>query len=136
MARFDVHQGGGTGGDKEKGAGPVTLFEKLADHLSYTGRVSTIFGEAVEREGVTVIPVAKAKWALGGGGGHRRPGAQEGMGGGGGVNVAPVGYIEIRNGESRFRPIWDPVTTFAAGFAAGAALVFLVSRLRGRDEGE
>ncbi|HYG65109.1 MAG TPA: spore germination protein GerW family protein [Thermoanaerobaculia bacterium] len=136
MTRFDVHQGGGTGGSKDKDAGPITLFERLADHLSYTGRATTVFGEAIERDGVTVIPVAKAKWALGGGGGHRRPGNQEGMGGGGAVNVAPVGYIEIRNGESRFRPIWDPVTTFAASVAAGAALVFLLSRLRGKDEEE
>jgi uncharacterized spore protein YtfJ len=125
-----VHQGGGAGGDQEKDAGPVTLFERLADHLSYTGRATTVFGEAVERDGVTIIPVAKAKWGLGGGGGHRRPGAQEGLGGGGGVVATPVGYIEIRNGESRFRPIWDPMTMLAAGLAAGAALFLAVSRLR------
>ena len=111
-------------------ATPGTLFERLAEKLGVAASSTTIFGEAVERDGVTVIPVAKARWGLGGGGGHRRTGANEGMGGVGGVIVNPVGYIEIRAGESRFRPIWDPATT-VLGAAAGALTLFVLRRLLG-----
>jgi hypothetical protein len=112
------------------GESPVSFFERFAETLGVTARSSTVFGEAVERDGVTVIPVAKARWGLGGGGGHRRPGAQEGMGGGGGVIVAPVGYIEIKGGESRFRPIWDPMTVVGAAAAGVFLLVFGLRRAR------
>jgi len=78
----------------------------LADHLlqrigSTVGErvsVSTVFGEAVEREGITVIPVARARFAFGGGGGGGRREGEEGSGGGGGgaAIVNPAGYIEVR----------------------------------------
>jgi uncharacterized spore protein YtfJ len=130
MRRFGVHEGGEGGA----GAGnilPASLLERFADKLGVSARAATVFGEAVEREGVTVIPVAKAKWGMGGGGGHRRPGAQEGMGGGGGVTVTPVGYIEIRDGQSSFRPIWDPATRIAAGIGSGLVLVLVLRGLAG-----
>src|SRR5712691_4977917 len=83
-----------------------TFLERLAETLGMHAQASAIFGEPVERDGVTVIPVAKARWGLGGGGGHKAEG--EGSGGGGGVIVSPVGYIELKDGESRFRPVQDP----------------------------
>ena len=107
---------------------PATFFEKLAEKLGVAARAATVFGEAVERDGVTVIPVAKARWGLGGGGGRRGMAArQEGMGGGGGVIVQPVGYIEIKHGESRFRPIVTPWTWLALA-AAGSFLLFGLTR--------
>lgn len=112
-------------------APPVTFFEKLAEKLGAVAQASTVFGEAVERDGVTVIPVAKARWGLGGGGGRRGMAfGQEGMGGGGGVIVQPVGYIEVKDGETRFRPIITPGTWLAA--AAGGALILfgLIKRIR------
>ena len=75
----------------------------LADRLGVAARSSTIFGEPVERPGVTVIPVAKARWGFGGGAG--RSGEERGVGGGGGVQVSPVGYIEVRDGQTQFRRI-------------------------------
>src|SRR4029453_15935495 len=45
------------------------LLERVGQTVGERAHVSTIFGEAVEREGVTVIPVAKARFGLGGGGG-------------------------------------------------------------------
>jgi uncharacterized spore protein YtfJ len=115
---------------------PLSLFEKLAEKLGVAASAATIYAEAVERDGVTVIPVAKARWGLGGGGGHRRHGANEGVGGGGGVIVDPVGYIEIRAGRTRFRPIWEPAKTLT--LAAGGALVLLALRqiLRRRAGGD
>ena len=82
----------------------------MAEKLGAVARAATVFGEPVEREGITVIPVAKARWGFGGGAGQRKDegggGTQEdGAGGGGGVQVTPVGFIEIKNNEANFRPI-------------------------------
>jgi uncharacterized spore protein YtfJ len=75
---------------------------------------SAVFGDAVTRDGVTVIPVAKVRWGFGGGSGtgsdHDADGkgdVGEGAGGGGGVMASPLGYIEIRDGEAVFRRIKD-----------------------------
>ena len=112
-------------------AGSGTLLERLAEKLGVAARASTVFGEAVERDGMTVIPVAKARWGLGGGSNkHGIAGRREGVGGGGGVIVQPVGFIEMSNGESRFRPIVTPGTWL--GIAALAGL-FLLALVRARD---
>src|SRR5436305_2470774 len=110
-------------------AGSGTLFERLAEKLGVAARASTIFGEAVERDGLTVIPVARARWGLGGGGGkHGIAGRREGMGGGGGVIVQPVGFIEMSNGESRFRPIVTPGTWLGIAALGGLLLLALARR--------
>ncbi|HEX3555851.1 MAG TPA: spore germination protein GerW family protein [Thermoanaerobaculia bacterium] len=110
-------------------AGAGTLFERLAEKLGVAARASTVFGEAVERDGMTVIPVARARWGLGGGGGkHGIAGRREGLGGGGGVIVQPVGFIEMSNGESRFRPIVTPGTWLGIAALGGLLLLALVRR--------
>src|SRR5258708_8627856 len=69
---------------------------------------------------MTVIPVAKARWGLGGGSGKNGiAGRREGMGGGGGVIVQPVGFSEVSNGESRFRPILTPRAWLAIPAVSG-----------------
>ena len=60
------------------------LLERVGQTVGERANVSTIFGEAVEREGVTVIPVAKARFGFGGGGGSGSREGDEGSGGGGG----------------------------------------------------
>jgi len=98
---------------------PVRLVERLADRLGSSAHATAVFGEPIERDGVTVIPVAKARWGVGGGGGRpparagegpgERPAGPEGesTGGGGGVAVAPVGFIEVSADGARFRRIVD-----------------------------
>ena len=75
----------------------------LAEKLGAAAKASVVFAEPVERDGVTVIPVAKARWGFGGGAGRRKN--EDGVGGGGGAQVSPIGFIELRNGEARFRRI-------------------------------
>ncbi len=75
----------------------------IAEKLGAVARGSTIFSEPVEREGITVIPVSRARWGFGGGVGHRKD--ENGAGGGGGVDVKPVGFIEIKLGHAEFKPI-------------------------------
>ena len=110
------------------------FFEKLAEKLGVTARASTIFGEAVERDGVTVIPVARARWGLGGGsgrGGIGRRSRAASQGGGGGVIVEPVGFIEVRSGEARFRPISKTPRTVSLALAGVAIAAILAFRRRG-----
>lgn len=92
----------------EKTSSADRFIGTMAEKLGAVARAATVFGEPVERAGVTVIPVAKARWGFGGGAGQRKDedGEQEeGAGGGGGVQVTPVGFIEITDHAANFRPI-------------------------------
>jgi uncharacterized spore protein YtfJ len=97
-----------------------SFVEGLAHRIGLTVNARYIYGEPVERDGVTVIPVAKAAYGFGGGGGKKAK--EGGLGGGGGVMLTPVGYIEIKHGETRFRPTRD---LLAVSIIAAAPLVWL-----------
>src|SRR4051812_16804758 len=97
-------------------AGQDTLLDTLAERLGGTANVATIFGTAIERDGVTVIPVGRAAYAFGGGSGTRR--GEGGSGGGGAVKVVPAGYIEIRADAVRYRPIRNWMVMLPAMLAA------------------
>ncbi|MBD2768377.1 sporulation protein [Hymenobacter sp. BT664] len=92
---------------------PPSLAERLAQILSSSVTARTVYGEAVSRDGVTVIPVARAMYGFGGGSGTG-PNAQGGTGGGGGVTLSPMGFIELKEGSSRFRPIRNSVVPLVA----------------------
>ena len=99
------------------------VVERLAEHLG-SANARTIYGSPIERNGTTVIPVAKLRYGFGGGSGHKLSKGAEGTGGGGGVNISPVGYIEMRDGVARFRRIRTTSPVLAAlGFGVAAWLV-------------
>src|SRR6266568_3085238 len=79
-------------GTQERSQLVTELLERIGETVGNRAQVSTIFGEPVQREGVTVIPVAKARFGFGGGGGSGSREGDEGSGGGGGGGVA-VGPI-------------------------------------------
>ena len=89
--------------DVEKPNSANQFISTIAEKLGAVARASTIYSEPVEREGITVIPVARARWGFGAGVGHRKD--EDGAGGGGGVQVTPAGFIEIKNGQAQFKPI-------------------------------
>ena len=99
---------------------PSSLVEKLAQQLSASVSVQTIYGSPIVGEGVTVIPVAKARYGFGGGGGggekqqENGPQSGGGSGGGGGVSLTPVGYIELREGRARFKRIHSTTVPLVA----------------------
>jgi uncharacterized spore protein YtfJ len=103
------------------------LLERIGQTVGKTAQVGTIFGEPVEREGVTVIPVGKARFGFGGGGGggSREGGAGSGGGGGGGVVVSPIGFIEVRDRTAEFRRISTPTDLLALVAAASFAALAL-----------
>jgi uncharacterized spore protein YtfJ len=91
------------------------LLQRIGQAVGDRAKVSTVFGEPVERDGITVIPVAKARFGFGGGGGAGAREGEEGSGGGGGGGafVSPVGYIEVRDGSAQFKRISTPVDLLA-----------------------
>ena len=105
-----------------------SLIESVIDRIGGQARASTIYGDPVERDGVTVIPVARATWGCGGSG--RDDEQQVGSGGGGGMLLSPVGYIEIRGGSSSFRPIFKPPLG-AISLVVGILLGLAIARIGG-----
>jgi uncharacterized spore protein YtfJ len=99
------------------------LLQRIGETVGDRAKASTIFGEPVEREGITVIPVAKAKFGFGGGGGEGKQGP--GRGGGGGAIVTPLGYIEVHDGAARFRRITRPADLLAVVATASLAALAL-----------
>jgi uncharacterized spore protein YtfJ len=100
------------------------LLERIGQTVGERAQASAIFGEPVEREGVTVVPVAKARFGFGGGGGGGTREEREGFGRGGGAGVAvtPIGYIEVRDGGSVFKRISTSTDLLALVAAASLAL--------------
>lgn len=107
-----------------------SFVERLAATIQTSANARQIFGDPVEKDGVTIIPVARVAWSFGGGGVGQGPG--ERGGGGGGAHVTSIGYIEVRDGASEFKPIHDPadvamlILAGIGGVLAGVILSKLV----------
>ena len=112
---------------------------RLAESLGANAAASAVFGTPVERDGVTVIPVARVRWGFGGGGGGPKAKAQDGWGGGGGVQAAPLGFIEVRDGGAQYRRIRDPLRLAIAvlllplSFAAAGAVTIVTLKALARS---
>ncbi|MGI4739840.1 MAG: spore germination protein GerW family protein [Janthinobacterium lividum] len=118
----------------------AALLERLSQQLSTSATAQAVYGTPVERNGITIIPVAQARYGFGGGGGSGTKAGGEaggGMGAGAGVSLTPVGYIELREGRSRFRPIRSSVVPLVA---VSGAIAWLLLRsvprlLKSRNKG-
>jgi uncharacterized spore protein YtfJ len=83
------------------------LLASMAEKVGATAKVSAVFGEPVERDGLTVIPVAQAMWGSGAGsGGSDEDGS--GSGAGGGALTRPLGYIELSGSSATYVPLQKP----------------------------
>jgi Sporulation protein YtfJ (Spore_YtfJ) len=103
--------------------------QALAAKIGADAGANAVFAKPVEREGVTVIPVARVRWGFGGGFGEGN-GASGGSGGGGGVQASPMGFIEIHDGTAEYKSVRDPLRLAIAWLllpvsAAAAALVMV-----------
>ena len=85
----------------------------LADRIGARFSATTVYGAPIERDGVTVVPVAAARLGIGAGSGSDPSKGQDGEGGGGGGGVTPAGYIELKDGRSRFVPVVHPARMLA-----------------------
>ena len=126
------------------------FIERMAERVGGKASVRAVFGDPIERGGVTVIPVAKVRWGFGGGAGTGpvavgpgRPGASplsdatvspgsapdatsSGTGGGGGVTADPIGWLEIGPDGASFQPISSPMPSPAFLLAAGATAALVL----------
>jgi uncharacterized spore protein YtfJ len=85
--------------------------------------VKRVFGEPIEKEGVTIIPVARIAGGGGGGTGDSQEGS--GSGGGYGVMAKPAGVYVVRDGEVTWQPALD-VNKIVMGGQIVAVILFLV----------
>jgi len=99
------------------------LLDRIGGTVGNRAQVSTVFGEPVHREGLTVIPVAKARFGFGGGAGSGGRQGEEGSGGGGGggASITPIGFIEVRERSAEFKRISTPMDLVAVVTAASIA---------------
>ena len=89
-----------------------------------------MFGDAYERDGITIIPAATFAGGAGGGGDNRPEG---GSGGGFGLAGKPAGAYVIKDGVVSWQPALDInriVTVSSMGFVA--LLFFMRSMMRTR----
>jgi uncharacterized spore protein YtfJ len=88
------------------------LLSRAGDQMG----IHRVFGEPIERDGVTVVPVAMV---MGGGGGGSGPDASGNVGAGGGFGVCAraIGAYEIRDGRLRFVPVVDILPFAMLGMA-------------------
>jgi len=124
--------------------------ERMAERVGGTASVRAVFGDPIERDGITVIPVARVRWGFGGGAGRGPiavgPGSSDGdpgagtttfdeglsgagTGGGGGATADPIGYIEIGPSGATFKPIVSPMPSPGFLLAAGASAALLIRGL-------
>ena len=87
--------------------------------------VRRVFGEPYEKEGLTVVPVARLAGGGGGGSGQDDDG-QQGDGGGFGMMARPAGVYVIGDGQVSWRPAIDP--NRIAGAIAGVLVAAIIAR--------
>jgi uncharacterized spore protein YtfJ len=98
------------------------LVEGVRDALT----VRRVFGEAYERDGVTVIPVASVQG--GGGGGHGEPPEGGGGEGGGiGLSARPAGVFTVVGERVRWEPALD-INRIILGGQVVAVVALLAAR--------
>ena len=113
--------------------GSLALLQSLKESVLSQANVKTIYGEPIEAQGKTIIPVAKIVYGYGAGAGTGGVGDTsakgEGGGGGGGVRAVPVGVIEVSDQPTRFVPISDR-KKLGGAILIGIALGMLIGRGR------
>jgi hypothetical protein len=101
---------------------PPTLAE-LAEVIGKKANATAVFGSPLVDGDRTVIPVAQARFALGGGDGLIAKGL------GGGMTAKPLGFIVFDPHGVRFQKTPQPsFTALAVGVVLGLALAMRLSR--------
>jgi uncharacterized spore protein YtfJ len=126
-----------TAGEERRSELPAFL-QPLLDRIHATAKVETVFGPSRSERNRTIVPVARVAYGFGGGAGsaptknRKRDGGasqpEEGVGGGGGINVTPVGVLEVTDSGTRFVPLTASKVVAASTFMAGLLLGMILTR--------
>jgi uncharacterized spore protein YtfJ len=114
---------------------------ELVGATTEAANVKRVFGQPIEREGMTVIPVASVRGGFGGGEagamaprpakGGEAEAKPAGWGGGGAWSATPVGVYVIKDGELGWQPAVDNNRAILIGCLTGiVALLVLRSIAR------
>jgi len=89
--------------------------------------VKRVFGEPIERDGVTIIPAARIGGGAGGGSGD----SQDGSGGGGGFGLSakPAGAYVVRDGDVTWQPAIDVNRIVMGGQIVAVVLVLVIGSI-------
>jgi uncharacterized spore protein YtfJ len=111
----------------------MAMIQDLMNAWKDTYTVSLVFGEPVEKDGVTIIPVAQV---MGGGGGGTAPdddaGGSESTGGGFGGMARPAGAYVVTAESVRWEPALDITRLGLAGIALAALITVTLGWALGR----
>lgn len=112
----------------------ANITKQIADTVSSVG-VHAAYGDPVDLDGTSIVPVAIASYGFGageGGGEDEDSHHGEGSGGGGGGFACPVGAYVTRDGYTRFEP--NTIALLAVGipfiWVAGRAVARVVRSLK------
>jgi uncharacterized spore protein YtfJ len=104
------------------------ILQAFFEHFATTANVRQVFGDAIETQGKTIVPVARVMYYMGAGSGGRKveapDGGHSGGGGGGAVVAWPVGVLEVtpeRIHFERFSRVRRAGLLVGAGFLLGLA---------------
>ena len=91
-----------------------TTIQKIREMVD----VNSVIGQPITTpDGVTIIPVSKVSVGFGGGGSDftNKKGGENPFGGGvgGGVNVTPICFLIVKDGNVRMMPVAAPANTTA-----------------------
>ena len=109
----------------------MTTAETLLAQVRDTCTVKRVFGEPLEVNGLTLIPVAALRGGGGGGGG-----ASHGGGFGFGGTAKGLGMYVIRQQEVRFIPVVDVGRAMLVGGVVALGALWLIARQGRRRGGE
>jgi uncharacterized spore protein YtfJ len=100
------------------------ILQALTERFAASANVKQVFGEPIEAQGKTIVPVARVWYHVGAGWGGRKAdsgeGGHGGGGGGGKVVASPVGVLEVTPEGVRFERFFD---ARQAGMLVGAGLL-------------
>lgn len=110
--------------------------EHLLDRLAEATKIEAVFGQPIERDGVTLITCSEQSIGLGGGFSPAKPtdsnkerGENEGMGGGAGARGRPIAVVVMTRDGVKVKPIVNVTRViFAQAVMVGIAFL-LASRL-------
>ena len=110
-------------------------FEELVTDARDLLTVRRVFGEPFEKNGMTVIPVARVRGGAGGGGGEGPDGTGRGSGSGLAMSAGPVGVYVIQGDALRWQPAFDLNRVIAGGqLVAVVALLTVRAVVKARSK--
>ena len=101
--------------EQEKKNSLGELMKITMEHIKTMADANTIIGAPIQAEGVTLIPVSRMSFGMGGGGTEftTKSGApKEGFGGGSAAKLEPVAFLIVReDGSVKLLPVAPPPAT-------------------------